>query len=106
MLGAGDVLEALEPDFTFGDDGDIIDLTTENAVARTPGVPGGATMHSDAGASARVRREHEEGRRGDAQVSFTAISHVFWHRDLTSSSCAFDRLTSPDSQSSPHTLLT
>ncbi|KAJ4368955.1 R8 protein [Neocucurbitaria cava] len=67
MLGAGDMLEVLEPDFTFGEDGDIIDLTAGNAVARTPGAPGRNTMHSDAGASERVRREHEEGRRTDAQ---------------------------------------
>ncbi|CAO2651005.1 Nn.00g093020.m01.CDS01 [Neocucurbitaria sp. VM-36] len=68
VLGAGDMLEVLEPDFTFGDDGDIIDLTAENARARTPGVSGGVTIHSDAGASERVRREHEEGRNVDAQL--------------------------------------
>jgi len=33
-------------------------------------------MHSDAGASARVRREHEEGRAGGLQVSFTVLFHL------------------------------
>lgn len=94
MLGAGDMLEVLEPDFTFGEDGDIIDLTASNAVVRTPGAPGRNTMHSDAGASERVRREHEEGRRTDAQVSFTAVFHVFLYRDFTSSFHAIARFTS------------
>ncbi|KAF1851937.1 uncharacterized protein K460DRAFT_392110 [Cucurbitaria berberidis CBS 394.84] len=68
MFDAGNMLEMLEPDFMFGDDGDLIDLTAGNAIVVTPGVPGGSTMHSDAGASARVRREHEEGRGADAQL--------------------------------------
>ena len=76
-LGAGDMLEMLEPDFMFGDDGDIIELPAGNALARTPRVSGGARMPTDAGASARVRREHEEGLNAGAQVSFAVLSHIF-----------------------------
>ncbi|KAF2636443.1 hypothetical protein P280DRAFT_552939 [Massarina eburnea CBS 473.64] len=56
-----------DPGFTFDDDGNLVDLTDMNAIFRTPGDPGGAVMPSDAGASARVRQEHEEGLRAGEQ---------------------------------------
>jgi meiotic recombination protein REC8 len=77
MLGAGDMVEIEDPDFMFGDNGEIIDVPRGSAAAGTPAGPAGAAMSGDAGASARVRREHEEGRQAGAQVSFTALSHVF-----------------------------
>lgn len=84
MFGAGNILDLDEPDFTFDDDGDIIDFGDRDTEPKTPGVRGGATMSGDAGASARVRREHEEGRSAGVQVSFTVVSHQFLHRDLSS----------------------
>lgn len=72
------LLDLEEPDFVFGEDGDIIELTPGQ---RAPEIPAaapatsGAPMHSDAGASARVRQEHEEGQQRGAQVSFTAVSY-------------------------------
>lgn len=36
-------------------------------------------MHSDAGASARVRREHEEGRQAGDQVSSHTLTGVALH---------------------------
>jgi hypothetical protein len=52
-----------EPDFMFSADGDLVQLTPAAIRSETPAIPGGT------GASARVRREHEEGLQGDAQVS-------------------------------------
>lgn len=68
MFGTRPVPDLDEPDFTFGDDGNIIQLGDDGFIPRTPGVHGGSTMHSDAGASARVRREHEEGRQAGVQI--------------------------------------
>ncbi|KAF1834560.1 hypothetical protein BDW02DRAFT_498102 [Decorospora gaudefroyi] len=68
MLDAGDMLEIEDPDFMFGDDGEIIQLPQASASTRTPGGPAGLTMSGDAGASARVRREHEAGRQAGAQL--------------------------------------
>ncbi|KAF2847713.1 hypothetical protein T440DRAFT_500908 [Plenodomus tracheiphilus IPT5] len=68
VFGAGGLLNLDEPDFTFGDDGNIIQLGDDGDVPRTPGVHGGSTMPGDASASARVRREHEEGRQAGAQI--------------------------------------
>jgi hypothetical protein len=95
LFGAGEMTDLLEPDFAFGDDGEIIDVPPRNALFRTPGVPGGTAMPSDAGASARVRREHEEGQRAGAQVSFTALSHCFSVLDLASMSCVLPLHISP-----------
>lgn len=64
------MLAAMEPDFTFGDDGDIIDLDVRKPSPRTPGVMGRVPVQSDTGVSSRVRKEHEEGRDARAQVSF------------------------------------
>jgi len=86
MLGAGDTIEIEDPDFMFGDDGEIIQLSPRPAVVKTPATPAGAPMSGDAGTSARVRAEHEEGRRARDQVSFTALSHVFLHRNFSSQS--------------------
>lgn len=84
LFGAGVMQDLDEPDFTFGDNGDIIHLTDEHAIPRTPGVTGGAAMQNHAGASARVRREHEEGRWEGAKVSSVAFSHLFLHWRLMS----------------------
>ncbi|KAJ4358948.1 R8 protein [Ascochyta clinopodiicola] len=62
-----DMLQLDEPDFTFGEDGNIIQFTPSQPAPATPAVAGAPT-HSDAGASARVRREHEEGQQGGDQV--------------------------------------
>ncbi|KAF2798527.1 hypothetical protein K505DRAFT_405148 [Melanomma pulvis-pyrius CBS 109.77] len=60
MLRAEDLLEPLaEPDFGFDAEGNFFDHAPHPV---TPAVPGGANVPSDAGASARVRQEHEEGR--------------------------------------------
>ncbi|KAF1978109.1 hypothetical protein BU23DRAFT_595909 [Bimuria novae-zelandiae CBS 107.79] len=49
------------PDFTFDENGEFVDLTEANMVHGTPAAQGGSNMHSDAGASAKVRQEHEDG---------------------------------------------
>ena len=87
MLGAGDMVELEDPDFAFGDDGELIDVPRGNAAVGTPARPAGAAMSGDAAASARVRREHEEGRQAGGQVSSTALSHVFLYCDLSPRSC-------------------
>jgi meiotic recombination protein REC8 len=72
------LLDLEEPEFVFGEDGDIIEFTPGQRAPETPAAsPAGgvALMHSDAGASARVRQEHGEGHQGGAQVSFSTISH-------------------------------
>jgi meiotic recombination protein REC8 len=83
MLGAGDMIEIEDPDFMFGDNGELIDIPRGSAAAETPAGPAGVAMSGDAAASVRVRREHEEGRQAGFQVSFTRFSHVFLH-------CPFD----------------
>ncbi|KAF2689605.1 hypothetical protein K458DRAFT_475049 [Lentithecium fluviatile CBS 122367] len=64
LLGGEDLDD---PGFAFDDNGNIIDFEEVNVISGTPAVPGGATMPSDAGASARVRQEHEEGLQAGAQ---------------------------------------
>jgi meiotic recombination protein REC8 len=76
LLGADDLIQLEEPDFTFDIDGNYVEGPPSKVVAGTPAAQQGTGMHSDAGASARVRREHEEGHDDGVQVSFTAISHV------------------------------
>jgi len=67
------LLEPLaEPDFGFDADGNFFDYTA-NPV--TPKVSRGVMVQSNAGASARVRQEHEEGQMGGAEVSLTADIH-------------------------------
>lgn len=78
MLGADNlVLDLADPDFTFDADGEMVDLPPGNVMSGTPGMPRSSAMLSDAGASARVRREHEEGQQVGVQVSLTILSHVF-----------------------------
>lgn len=69
MQDVENLLQLDEPDFTFGEDGDLIQFTPGQPLPATPTVTRGAQMHSDVGASARVRREHEEGQQGGDQVS-------------------------------------
>ncbi|KAF3046067.1 hypothetical protein E8E12_010786 [Didymella heteroderae] len=71
MLDIDKLLNLAEPDFVFGEDGDIIEFTSGQRAPETPAAAtaaGVASMHSDAGASARVRQEHEEGQQGGAQA--------------------------------------
>jgi meiotic recombination protein REC8 len=67
MFG-GDELD--DPGFGFDDEGNLIDYEPANVNPATPVAPGGSAVPSDAGASARVRQEHAEGRQAAAQVSF------------------------------------
>jgi hypothetical protein len=57
------------PDFTFDENGEFVDLTEPKLTHGTPGIPVGSNMQSDAGASAQVRQEHEEGLFAGMQVS-------------------------------------
>ncbi|KAL5393624.1 hypothetical protein PMIN02_005734 [Paraphaeosphaeria minitans] len=62
-----DMIDA--PDFTFDENGEFVDLTEANLNVGTPAAPGGGTVHSDAGASAKVRQDHEDSlRERDQQV--------------------------------------
>lgn len=81
-----------DPGFTFDDDGNFIDGPSPKVPAGIPA--GGAGMLSDAGASARVRREHEEGRMGGPQVSFTTAFPAVCHPPLTAPSRVLGRLIS------------
>lgn len=69
--GGDDGLDLSEPGFTFGEDGDLIDLPVRSSVARTPGAPPGSVMRTDAGASTQVRQDHGEGQEANTQVSLT-----------------------------------
>lgn len=78
MLDIDHLLSFEEPDFVFGEDGDIIESTAGRRAPETPAAAPtteGAPMHSDTVVSAWVRQEHEEGQHGGAQVRFAAISH-------------------------------
>lgn len=77
MLDADDMLDIPELGFTIGEDGDLVDLPVRSSVARTPGTGLGSAMHSDAGASAKVRRDHEEGRQAGNEVSLTGFCPRF-----------------------------
>ena len=82
VLKDDDMVEIEDPDFMFGDDGEIIQLSPGRRSARTPTRSTGAPVSGDAGASARMRREHKEGQRAVSQVSLAAPSHVFLYCDL------------------------
>lgn len=69
MMGGEAIVEPLPEDFSFDGDGNFIDLAAGEEMAVTPQIPEGAAMHSDAGASARVRAEHEAGQQVAVQVS-------------------------------------
>jgi meiotic recombination protein REC8 len=71
--GADDNIVLEDPVFGFDDDGMLFEGPPAEKVAGTPAAQSGAAMLSDAGASAKVRREHEEGRMGGVQVSFNAV---------------------------------
>ncbi|KAJ4994305.1 hypothetical protein SVAN01_00134 [Stagonosporopsis vannaccii] len=65
LLNIENLLQLEEPDFTFGEDGDIIELTPRQharGAFATPTAVGISSMHSDTAVSARVRQEHKEGR--------------------------------------------
>ncbi|KAF1996152.1 hypothetical protein P154DRAFT_623379 [Amniculicola lignicola CBS 123094] len=66
MGGTNQPLE--EADFDIDDDGMVLDFTPGRQAPGTPAVPEGVMAHSDAGASARVRREHEEGQDAGAEL--------------------------------------
>jgi hypothetical protein len=105
MLGAGETLELEDPDFMIGDSGEIIPFTPRRKVPRTPARTAGATMSGDAGASTRVRKEHEEGQQAGSQVSFAAFSHVFSHCNISPQSCGQTSLLSLEaSDITPHYL--
>ena len=87
VMGAGDTIQLEDPDFMIADDGEIIQLPPRRKVPSTPARTAGAKMSSDAGASARVRKEHEDGQQVVDQVSFTAFSHVFLHCNISHPSC-------------------
>jgi hypothetical protein len=78
LLCVDDIIQLEEPDFTFDNDGNLVEGPPSKAAPGTPAAHRGAGMHSDVGASARVRREHEEGHVGGVQVSFTAVSYIFY----------------------------
>lgn len=85
-----------EPDFVINDDGTVIDPPKANTIPRTPAAPRGATMHSDAGASAQVRQEHEEGVQAYAPVSFTCCFYPFCTFSLTlRPSCIYSLISPP-----------
>jgi hypothetical protein len=77
FLGATDGLDLGEPEFMFDENGEFLEVPVAQNVAGTPAAQSAAAMHSDAGASAKVRREHEEGRMGGAQASLTTPGHLF-----------------------------
>ncbi|KAL5387649.1 hypothetical protein DPSP01_003445 [Paraphaeosphaeria sporulosa] len=67
QVAVDDMIDA--PDFTFDENGEFVDLIETNLNVGTPAAPGGGTVHSDAGASAKVRQDHEDGlRERDQQV--------------------------------------
>jgi len=78
FVGGDDGFDLGEPDFGFDENGELIEgPQVVPHVAGTPVARSAAGMHSDAGASAKVRKEHEEGRMGGTQVSFTAVFALF-----------------------------
>ncbi|KAF2830191.1 hypothetical protein CC86DRAFT_464616 [Ophiobolus disseminans] len=57
-----------EPEFTFDDNGEWVENAPRSGAVETPAARSAGPMQSDAGASAKVRREHEEGREGGIQL--------------------------------------
>jgi hypothetical protein len=92
LLGADEGFQLNEPEFTFDENGEFVENAPEKDVLGTPAV---GAMQSDAGASAKVRREHEEGRAGAGEVSFTAVLRAFLHHDFIQPSNILRCLTSP-----------
>jgi hypothetical protein len=83
FFGGDDGFDLGEPDFGFDENGELIEGPLAPRVAGTPAARSGAAMHSNAGASAKVRKEHEEGRMVGAQVSLLLFWRVVWHLALT-----------------------
>jgi meiotic recombination protein REC8 len=83
LLGADDGTQLNEPEFTFNEDGELVEIPSARTVAGTPSAHGRSAMKSDADASAKVRRDHEERRMDGAHVSITAIYCCFYHYSLT-----------------------
>jgi len=77
VMGAGDTIQLEDPDFMIADDGEIIQLPPRRKMPSTPARTAGAKMSSDAGASARVRKEHEDGQQAGDQVSFATFLTSF-----------------------------
>jgi hypothetical protein len=80
MQDIDNILQLDDPDFAFGEDGDIIEFSHGSRAPVAPATPAAAgrkTMHSDASASSQVRREHAEGQQRGDQVSFGPLSHPF-----------------------------
>ncbi|KAF1916980.1 Rec8 like protein-domain-containing protein [Ampelomyces quisqualis] len=57
-----------DPGFSFDENGELFEASPTQNLAATPAARSGTAMHSDAAASAKVRKEHEEGRMGGAQL--------------------------------------
>lgn len=73
MLGSSDMIEIGDPDFMFGEDGEIIPLSPGtvslgNARATTP---------CDGNRKTRLKRQVQEEQDACDQVSFTANLHIF-----------------------------
>ena len=56
-------------DFGFDAEGNLLEFTPIQRISSTPAVGEGRALGSDAGASAKVRKEHEEGLKAGADVS-------------------------------------
>lgn len=56
-------------DFGFDAEGNLLEFTSIQRISSTPAVGEGRALGSDAGASAKVRKEHEEGLKAGADVS-------------------------------------
>ncbi|KAH8717092.1 Rec8 like protein-domain-containing protein [Phaeosphaeriaceae sp. PMI808] len=68
LINLQDDIQLGEPGFTFDENGELVDGLEARIVAGTPAGHSGTVVHSDAGASERVWREHEEGRLGALQI--------------------------------------
>ena len=88
FVDVDNLLQLNEPDFMFGEDGDMIEFTPGQPALATPAVVEGAPMPSDAGASARVGQVHEEGQQAGDQVSSAPISHPRLYSTVTWKSCS------------------
>jgi len=58
-----------DADFGFDAEGNLLEFTPIQRIRSTPAVGEGRALGSDAGASAKVRKEHEEGLKAGADVS-------------------------------------
>jgi hypothetical protein len=94
FLGDADGLDLGEPDFMFDENGEFVEVQVPQNGAGTPAARSVAGMQSDAGASAKVRKEHEEGRMGGAQVSFTTLFLLVLYCALTCLSSGVYRIAS------------